>query len=1133
MLAIAMVLGESVTALAAEPGTAIIYEAGQPEDYDGTPDEEGCQDVDISGGDEADVSANIPEEVPGETDETGEKDGKFPGLSDDSVLSADYIADKSLLSEHADEWSNAAEGRDYVAGEIIVEAESEEAAKTYAEAFNGTLTDYFHGVAVIELNADDTLPEASVYDAVLASSVKENNLPAAWPNYYRYADDTGDYNDPYLLNASPSCQWHHGAIQSQLAWNAGYRGQGVKVAVLDTGVNVNHEELLNINTCDIGLGKDDTDGHGTHICALIGASLNNGKGGAGVAPECTLYSIKIANKVSDKDEATVTSLIKGVYKAVAEKVDIMNVSFGGTNYVPLEEEAFQTAYEEGIAVFCAAGNGYTNTSHYPAAYKSTISVAALEAGMTKAPFSNYDASVRYSAPGVEICSAEAKNTNTYGFRSGTSQASAITAGAAALIWPTINGTGKYTGKAKVDNLLKKMDSSCNKVNGTNLGKGCINLAKALSLTTSDAAPKKPVIETKSGTYKDTSVTVVISGIDIGCTAYYSTDGKPVTFKNGMLSANAIAYNGPFELSGKGSFTIYAIAVKNANQMASGSVSAKYTLRPEVSGIRIESLTGAAYLTQGTGLSLKAVQTPNYAVKKTVKWSVDAPKESGVTVSSSGRVSAGKKAVPGTYTVKATLPNGLSAPFQITVKEASASQITSFTVKNKNVTVTAGQVFTVRDIVVKKKDKSAAGASDINWYTADESIADVVGNTDTTIQVKGVSFGKTSITGVAADGSGKTVTLKVNVLQPVTGIYLNNALPGDYDYMLACGKTIKPEITVAPANASNKKLKWSVQPAGMGVSVKDGVIKADNKAATGTYTITATAADGSGVSTSFKVLVKTRSTTGISVDRTTVDLFRVNNGFGSSTGTTISVWSESNYLWDITANSAPGLVTATKKGDSIYIQSTGKAIGTATITLSTLDGTNKKVSIKVNIKNPASNLMISPESGRCAYVARGTSMQMVATVTNGYGKVTANAGKFYWSSSNPGAVKVDQNGRVTGVSGEEGPVTITATAMDGSGLRAEYTVYSCDRVSAITIDSENVRTVNVGDSFTKDVSETASSDGVCSYMIDIKCNKPGLTAEYDDKEHKIRFTCNKEGTYTVTISCMDGSPVKLTYKVIVE
>lgn len=1151
MLALTMALGESSSALAAEPLQAYETEISQ---YAETEETAGGE-ADVTGNDAenpADITGNdAPAKDVSGSDAPASEDteDKFPGLSDEYTLSAEAYAEKDLLSSHRTEWTKADAGKDYVPGQVLIEAATKEEAEQYAEAFNGTLVSYFGTVALVELNADESLPEASVYDAVQASAAEGTRLPAAWPNYYRYTQ-SADYSDPYLNIRADNSQWYHEVLNTTQAWNAGYRGQGVKVAILDTGINTAHEELANVITCDIStvdnaLGTEDNNGHGTHIAALIGGTLDNGKGGAGIAPECTLYSIKVSREAGRTDSA---SIISALYKAMEENVDIVNVGFAGTEYSAMEESLYKQAYESGIAVFCPAGNGYSNVCTYPAAYKTTIAVAALDTGMTKAPFSNYDKNVRYSVPGVGIYSAGNEGPSSYVSMSGTSQASAIMAGTAALILPTVKGTGK----ARVDALLKKMDSSCIKAQGTDLGRGYVNLVKALALTNVNAAPKKPGFSKKAGTYKDNTITLELTGVEVGCTAYYSTDGKTITFKNGVLSDNAKEYTGPIEIGGKNYVQVYAMVIKNSNQLASPVASARYTFRPEVFGVRVESVTGAKYLTQGTGLAFRAVQTPDYGVKQSVKWTLqvkqtneesgaeewvaNVSKFTGVSVSGSGRISATKKAVPGTYRITATLKNGLSTSMEVEIKAAAQDLTTAIMVKNKNITVWAGQLALVNNITIKKKGMrvaESAAASDINWYSADKSIAVVSSKANGSVYVQGVAFGKTKITGIASDGSGRTVVLNITVKQPVKKLYVTNSKTTETGYTLACNKSIKLNLVVEPANASNKAVKWSVNPAGNGVTVKNGVVKADRKAKPGTYTITAKALDENGAEASFTVEVKNYNKTNIRTQDTRVDLYRINNGYGSSTTRSIQVLSDSADLWNITGNSAPGIVKAEKRGDYVYLEATGRAVGTATVTVGTLDGTNKNIPIRVTVKNPSSSLRISPESGRCAYIACDTSMQMLTTVTNNHGSATKNNQGFYWRTSNAAAVDVDSYGRVTGNSGLEGPVTITAVSADGSNVQATYTVYACDMVKSISIDDDDILTVNVGDTFEKEVKEVAANGGDCSYMIDVKVNKPGLTAEYDRSTHKIKFSGNKEGVYVVTISCLDGSTAKCVYTITVE
>lgn len=192
------------------------------------------------------------------------------------------------------------------------------------------------------------------------------------------------------------------------------------------------------------------------------------------------------------------------------------------------------------------------------------------------------------------------------------------------------------------------------------------MAKALGLTNNEAAPKKPefVGKIKPGTYEKTSVTVTLKSPDPGCIIYYSTDGKPVTYKNGVLSDNALPYTSTtgIPVGNQASVTVYAIALKSSNRLASPALSGRFTFKPKVSSIAITSTNGVSTLAQGTSLTLKAACTPDYAPDKKITWSLERynnntasdndPKVTGVSINASGKVTASKTALTGTYLITA-------------------------------------------------------------------------------------------------------------------------------------------------------------------------------------------------------------------------------------------------------------------------------------------------------------------------------------------------------------------------------------------------------------------------------------------------------------------------------------------------
>lgn len=1178
-LAFTIAFGENGYVLAEEPAQTVEFdisdgdagEPGAPADVsggDGTevPGEDAGkpgENEDVSAGD---VSGNVPED-------SHELEEMFPGLTEEYALTATEMDDKTILGNYAQEWGGAEEGVDYAESEILVEAETEEEANAYAQAFNGTLTDYFFGVAVITLNADESLPEASVKDAVYASSLEEMALPAAWPNYYRYIEDvdaeeiveeqTYDfaaaeedefinqeedalidadaYTDPFLTTTNGGYQWQHSVLNSQLAWAAGYRGQKVKVAVLDTGILAGHDDVSAVKTIDVGYGTADGHGHGTHVSGIIGAKLNNGKGGAGVAPECSIYSIKV---LKDTGSGASSTIIKGVNQAVNNRVDIINMSLGGALYSKVEADAYQRAYEAGIAVFCAAGNEFSNSAHYPAAYKSTISVAALDKSMGKAYFSNYDSGVRYSAPGVDIYSTYKDSASSYKSMSGTSQATPVTAGAAAVIWATL--PSNLSGKAKVDALLKKMDSSCSKVTGKGLGKGCIDLAKALGLTNNEAAPKKPEFVTEPGTFTSTSIRVVIKSPDPGCIIYYSTDGKPVTYKNGVLSDNALEYtdtNGGIAIGNKANVTVYAIAMKRSNRLVSPVVCGRFTFKPKVSSLTVTSTNGISTLAQGTSLTLKATCAPDYAPDKKVTWSlerysnntasVNDPKVTGVSINASGKVTASKTALAGTYLVTAKMANntGVKKTFTIKVSEVSTNPVTSITTKTKSITVNTSAAFTLAatDVTVTRKNKKVYNGSSLSWTIEDSSIASMKNNGN--VVITGNKAGKTKLIGVVSDGSGKMVTIPITVKQAVTSVTIANS--GNV-MCVRQGKSVKLTANVFPSTAANKKVNWSYSPAWEGITVVNGVVKAAKNAKPCNITVTATAADGSGASANYVIsIIEEEKNTTLTVDKKSVDIFRTTNNKGAATSATVTVNCSSPY-WSATS-SAPGLVSVTGSGSKLTIKATGKGTGTATVTVATTDGTNKKATIKVTVKNPVTNLMISPQGGRSYYVAKGTTLQLVPTFETASGKINADAKKLTWTSSNPSVIKVDSQGRVTGLSDRSSSVTITAKTNDGSNLVATYVVKSCDKVKTVRIGYSKAYSLEQGGYGTVRLYEYGASYGTVSYAVDVKSNKEGLTVGYtvSNGYPYITLAANKKGTYTVIVSCIDGSSAKATYKVVVK
>ncbi len=216
-------------------------------------------------------------------------------------------------------------------------------------------------------------------------------------------------------------------------WTVSAGGQGIKVAILDTGIDGNHEDLVvagGQNFDGIGGPDDwhDGHGHGTHVAGTV-AALNNTIGVVGVAPQVDLYAVKV---LDDWGYGQRSDLIAGIEWALGEGIQIINMSL--QNYDDEEdlEEAINNAYAAGVLLVGAAGNHWHGPVSVPGKYADVITVTASDVNDGLAWFSNIGPEVELIAPGVDVEST--LPGDTYGSFNGTSMASPHIAGAAALVW---------------------------------------------------------------------------------------------------------------------------------------------------------------------------------------------------------------------------------------------------------------------------------------------------------------------------------------------------------------------------------------------------------------------------------------------------------------------------------------------------------------------------------------------------------------------------------------------------------------------------------------------------------------------------------------------------------------------------
>ena len=240
------------------------------------------------------------------------------------------------------------------------------------------------------------------------------------------------------LNAS----WGVKHIGSGPAHNSGQQGAGVKVAILDTGVNRTHVDLdANYNaSCSydfVNADSDPTDdhGHGSHVSGIAGAE-NNDTGVVGVAPRATLCVYKV---LGADGSGSWSNVLAGLERAASDGAKVVNLSLGSSGDPgQTVAEAFTAAYNSGLIMFAAAGNsgecaGTSDTVEYPARYPEVIAVAATDGNDISPCSSSTGPDVELSAPGVSVQSAWKDSATSYTTANGTSMASPHAAGLAALL----------------------------------------------------------------------------------------------------------------------------------------------------------------------------------------------------------------------------------------------------------------------------------------------------------------------------------------------------------------------------------------------------------------------------------------------------------------------------------------------------------------------------------------------------------------------------------------------------------------------------------------------------------------------------------------------------------------------------
>ncbi|NNU98324.1 S8 family peptidase [Geobacillus sp. DSP4a] len=273
-------------------------------------------------------------------------------------------------------------------------------------------------------------------------------------------------------------QWNLPAIHTEDGWTLSRGKQTVPVAIIDSGVDLTHPDLIRrlgpgYNVLADDRSPNDENGHGTHVAGIIASQPNNDEGVAGITWFNPIMAVKALNA---DGYGTSIDVAKGIRWAVDHGAKVINLSLG--NYQPSSvlEEAIRYADAHDVVLVAASGNDSTSQPSFPAAYPEVISVGAVDPDLSYALYSNYGEYIDVVAPGTNIASTFAGHQ--YAALSGTSMAAPHVAALAALI-RSVNP--RLSNDEVRSIILESADDLGERGKDPYYGYGLINVYRALEL----------------------------------------------------------------------------------------------------------------------------------------------------------------------------------------------------------------------------------------------------------------------------------------------------------------------------------------------------------------------------------------------------------------------------------------------------------------------------------------------------------------------------------------------------------------------------------------------------------------------------------------------------------------------------
>ena len=362
------------------------------------------------------------------------------------------------------------------------------------------------------------------------------------------------------------------------------KGRGVRVAILDTGIDLDHPDLRvagDVTFVPETTSGDDDHGHGTMAAGIV-AALDNDIGVVGVAPEVELYSVKVLNS---NGSGVMSIILSGIEWAIDNNMQVINMSFGGSMDFPLAiRTALEKAYQSGIVLVAGAGNaGDQGIIFSPARFEPVIAVGATDQQDARASFSCTGSTLELMAPGVGILSTS--RGGGYNTGSGTSFSTPHVTGLAALLIAS-----GVTNNVQVRQVLQGTAEDLGP-SGWDSWYGC-GLANAAVLN--DTGSNNEPSDTISPT-----TTIEISGLQ-GFRSWYRSDVRVELTAVDNVGGSGIAetqysldsgktwqsYSEPFTIANEGTNFIQARSRDNAGNLEALPVSSQFKIDKTAPSVNI-------------------------------------------------------------------------------------------------------------------------------------------------------------------------------------------------------------------------------------------------------------------------------------------------------------------------------------------------------------------------------------------------------------------------------------------------------------------------------------------------------------------------------------------------------------------